>query len=1406
MSTLRRLYQAVQPVIDRLCGFSSVRGVRGVHGHANPVEALEPRQLLTAIVVDGTSGNDTYLLRTHPDVVNHPRIIQLFDNATAQGEPLHELPLQQVESIQINGNAGDDKLIVDVSLAAPFPNGLLTFDAGGQGTAGDTVEIRGYAGGKGSYRPSTGGNATFIAWRKTMNLVGIEAITAKDFRATEVLTPASGDVITLDTPATGQGKVSASSGGATFVPLTFSNTASLIVDAAYNDGASGGNDAFTISNNGVGPAGQWVCLRAGIGNNTLNVNGGTTNLVTNVAPDGAGFVIANINNSAVVNLPRTQYLAELHINNTAQVKLPANAYKMLLLNTLTISSTAKLDLADNDLIVHNGNATTITALIRTAYANGAWTGYGITTSTFSDYTALGIVLNQTPTNSTLYGTWSAETLIQTDVLVRFSYTGDANLDGVINADDYFKIDSGYIAHATGWYNGDFTYDTLVNADDYFQIDSSYYAQGLSGPLLTVSGAGTSQTGARYTLTLDASTARDAMQWVWDDNLEDYVQALVPTADDPLTSWTVYWGDGEATTLAPAGETRTWEDAGPLITSLLMTAKHVYSEPGSYKITVAAKGTYLNWWAGNVLVEVSEAVPELPMRGAAEVNEGDEYTVYLSSDDAGTDILRWEMDWGDGTNVETVLGNSASLTYVFRKHSAEDGWWVVGKAYDQDDAVIGIGSCNVVVKDVAPTVAVSGLGEFDTRDYYWLHLRANDVGDEEQSSWLIDWGDGNTQPITVDNASQESIDHLYSSNALPSYTVTVKAPGGADVLASQPIYKEQPVARWYLIRIGTDTHFPPSPGDSNPSYIPDSTAWLYIPDANGNRRVSTVDYVLFDPAQQSPEQFVMQIMHGYAGDAVFPTDAGLPGSGKPIIIDLHYDVDAMQYRGTVTYNHPPEIDPTPHVWPISFQPLRVSIYAASPDGVYTPSTMEDATPQPQVGFMLSLENEIPPGFDVSFALEKSGDATPGQDYTLGSVTIPHGPYQVWVPITVLDDDVIEPDEMVVAAVGSRQPVAPAAKGDRGELKILDNDFTAKVHDLTYGADKAGAFHKVWRDYDKRNPEGAYPSPHWTDLNGDGDADDANENKAPVSYTRSGTNLGDIYVTADVTFKLTVRADLQYKVKAISGNATYPMTFSPVDATVDNGWLHASLTSGGRLPDTVYRDYAALTWFVSADNGTHWKEVGQTENRLYVSYVDPGTPYHTVMDVATRGANGKSTYNDITSGIWWEFTGVPNGVRSWDGFEMHYWGALSMQVDNSVDDLVHYKDGRCGAWASFLVAVWKTQGTTANVVNASADKTYYIGNGKPDGYLWSGMVVKSMAAQGMPAGSSNREFFDGHAVVELGTGTGGHVYDPSYGRYFYSEQQWMDAAEDYFKYVNPSTQDVWKGFHTQNTRDCNFVPGS
>ena len=62
--------------------------------------------------------------------------------------------------------------------------------------------------------------------------------------------------------------------------------------------------------------------------------------------------------------------------------------------------------------------------------------------------------------------------------MKYTYDGDANLDGKINVDDYGHIDSSVVVPGvSGWFNGDFNYDGKINVDDYGIIDFNVGIQG-----------------------------------------------------------------------------------------------------------------------------------------------------------------------------------------------------------------------------------------------------------------------------------------------------------------------------------------------------------------------------------------------------------------------------------------------------------------------------------------------------------------------------------------------------------------------------------------------------------------------------------------------------------------------------------------------------------------------------------------------------------------------------------------------------------------------------------------------------------------------------------------------------------------------------------------------------------------
>src|SRR5207249_9790523 len=98
-----------------------------------------------------------------------------------------------------------------------------------------------------------------------------------------------------------------------------------------------------------------------------------------------------------------------------------------------------------------------------AYANGSWTGNGLTSSaamaqaTSSHRTALGYA-EASALFASFPAVWEGTVIENTSILVRYTYAGDANLDGVVNTVDFARLATGFNQMGMFWASGDFNYD------------------------------------------------------------------------------------------------------------------------------------------------------------------------------------------------------------------------------------------------------------------------------------------------------------------------------------------------------------------------------------------------------------------------------------------------------------------------------------------------------------------------------------------------------------------------------------------------------------------------------------------------------------------------------------------------------------------------------------------------------------------------------------------------------------------------------------------------------------------------------------------------------------------------------------------------------------------------------------
>jgi hypothetical protein len=239
-------------------------------------------------------------------------------------------------------------------------------------------------------------------------------------------------------------------------------------------------------------------LEGGAGDDTLPFDWGTRTLRFDLgaAPQNIEFVTVT---GGQLILDATQHLQGVTITGDT-LTMKANGSRLLVTSSLTINVTAgaKLDLKDNDMIVHGGSLSGLTAWIKSGLENGGaydWLGPGIMSSKASADNAtagsflyaLGIILNdlaQVGGSGPIYADFGGETGLGTDdVLVKFTYFGDADISGAIDATDYSLTDNGYVNSLSGWINGDFDYSGAIDATDYALIDNAYVnQQGALSPL------------------------------------------------------------------------------------------------------------------------------------------------------------------------------------------------------------------------------------------------------------------------------------------------------------------------------------------------------------------------------------------------------------------------------------------------------------------------------------------------------------------------------------------------------------------------------------------------------------------------------------------------------------------------------------------------------------------------------------------------------------------------------------------------------------------------------------------------------------------------------------------------------------------------------------------------------------
>ncbi len=211
------------------------------------------------------------------------------------------------------------------------------------------------------------------------------------------------------------------------------------------------------------------------------------------------------------------------------------------------------------------------------------------------------------------------------------------------------------------------------------------------PVLAVSGASSVNEGSTYTLNLSGSDA------------------------DPITGWTITWGDGNVQN----------------VTGNPTAVTHVYADgPNAYTASATATTEDGTFSAGNtVSVSVLNVPPTLTLSGPASANEQSLYTLNLSSSDPGQDtISSWTITWGDGA-TQTVNGNPSSVSHVYAH-----GAYTISATATDEDGTYSAGN-TVAVNVSAVHFAVTGAGTATAGASFGLTVTALDPSGNPATGYL-----------------------------------------------------------------------------------------------------------------------------------------------------------------------------------------------------------------------------------------------------------------------------------------------------------------------------------------------------------------------------------------------------------------------------------------------------------------------------------------------------------------------------------------------------------------------------------------------------------------------------------------------------------------------------------------------
>ncbi len=244
---------------------------------------------------------------------------------------------------------------------------------------------------------------------------------------------------------------------------------------------SSSNDAVTFAANQVSIGSGIVTLtnvenrsfKGGAGNDSLTLGAGSYTFASDLGVYSTRLSLS-LADGAQVAFNGPQHLGSLALSGSSKVTLADGGRSTLVVQSLTLGGTSSLDLADNAVIVDYTGSSPFAAIYPLLAGSAAnhWAGGGIVSHTAagggSQY-AIGLADNGVANLASFAG----QSVDGTSVLIRFTYSGDANLDGQVDLTDLSVLAGSWQMAARQWSQGEADYSGLVDLTDLVLLASNW---------------------------------------------------------------------------------------------------------------------------------------------------------------------------------------------------------------------------------------------------------------------------------------------------------------------------------------------------------------------------------------------------------------------------------------------------------------------------------------------------------------------------------------------------------------------------------------------------------------------------------------------------------------------------------------------------------------------------------------------------------------------------------------------------------------------------------------------------------------------------------------------------------------------------------------------------------------------